>query len=262
MESVDLDALRRRRWFAPAALGLGWLALGAAAGIQEVVAGGPPMRWARAGPPLLAGVLWVPITFAATALARRFPWRRDRAAAFVAVHLPAALATSFVLNAAFSAALVLLGVPGVDVAAATLRTGIRWLHLNAGGYLAVVGAVHLLDRRPGPESRSARPTLRHSSGAERFQVPLAEIDWIEADGDYARVHAGGRSYLLPARMKDLETDLADSSLVRVHRSAIVNVDRVREVRHRSHGDYEAVLADGTVVRVSRTRREALLDRLS
>ncbi|MGD2068558.1 MAG: LytTR family DNA-binding domain-containing protein [Gemmatimonadota bacterium] len=255
MERVDLDGLRRRRWFAPVALSLGWLVLGAAAGVQEVVAGGPPMRWPRAAPPILAGVLWVPITFAATALARRFPWKRDRALTFVAVHVGAALATSFVLNAAFSSALALLGVPGVDIVAATLRTGIRWLHLNAGGYLAVVGAVHLLDR-------TATPSLRHASGGERFQMPLAEIDWIEADGDYARVHAAGRSYLLPARMKDLETDLADSSLVRVHRSAIVNVDRVREVRHRSHGDYEAVLADGTVVRVSRTRREGLLDRLS
>jgi two-component system LytT family response regulator len=59
-------------------------------------------------------------------------------------------------------------------------------------------------------------------------------------------------------MRELEEELADPPFVRVHRSAIVNVGRVREVRHRSHGDFEAELSNGTVVRVSRTRRDGLL----
>ena len=88
-------------------------------------------------------------------------------------------------------------------------------------------------------------------------IPVGEIDWIEGAGDYARLHTAGESHLSGERLKDLERRLDPSSFARVHRSSIVNLERVRELKHVSHGDYEAVLHDGTVVRVSRSRRKAI-----
>lgn len=274
LDGVALDRLRQKRWFGPAALSLGWLGLGGVAALGEVLAGGPPLRWQPAAlSPLVASVIWIPLTFAAATLARRVPWDPRRAVPFLAVHLPAAVATSFALNGAFYTAGALLGtVHPAGILPGALESGARWLHLNGAGYLGVVAAIHLLDGRVGPwradgdrraSEEGARPgrVLRVSSAGSRLQLPLSEIEWIEADGDYVRVHTGERSYLVSARMKGLEAELTGSSLFRVHRSAIVNLDRVRELRHVSHGDYEAVLAAGAVVRVSRNRRSALLERL-
>jgi len=177
---------------------------------------------------------------------------------FLAVHLPASVATSFVLNGAFFAIEGLLGVVAVErIASLASRAAVQWLHLNVAGYGAIVAAVHILDGRLAGQGMGDQPSLHVTSGPRRIRLPLADIEWIEADGDYARVHAGGRSYLVSRRMKGLAGELEAASFIRVHRSAIVNAQRVREVRHRSHGDYEAVLADGSVVRVSRTRRAAL-----
>jgi two-component system LytT family response regulator len=88
-------------------------------------------------------------------------------------------------------------------------------------------------------------------------VPIAEIDWIEARGVYARIHAGERSHLTRESLSELERQLAGSGFFRIHRSSLVNLDRVVELRHRSHGDYTVHLRDGTRLRLSRTRRAAL-----
>lgn len=277
----DLTTVRRRRWLAPTVLGLGFLLLGMAAGLLEASVTPGPFRLRDAGNLALAGALWVPLTFAITALARWMPWdpgrdphrKTRRRAAFSAVHIPASLVTSFVLNAGVFGVLLLTGELTMSkIVPAVVRTSVRWLHLNAAAYWAVVAAVHLLDgrglgtrlrgdHRPAP-GMPADAALSVPSGGGHVRLPWAEISHIEADGDYVRVHTAERSYLLSLRMKELEARLEGSPLVRVHRSTIVNADHVREVRHRSHGDYDATLADGTVVRVSRTRRAALLRRLA
>jgi hypothetical protein len=269
----DLKTLRRQPWFAPTVLGLGFLLLGVAAGLLAASVAPGPFRLGEAANLALAGVLWVPLTFAITALARWIPWDPSRRVAFFAVHLPASLVTSIALNAGFFGVLFLAGeLTASELAPAVIRESVLWLHLNAAAYGAIVAAVHLLDGRGlGTEvSEGRRRTLGMPSGAAlsvpssggHVRLPWAEISRIEADGDYVRVHAGERSYLLSLRMKELETRLAGSPLVRVHRSTIVNAEHVREIRHRSHGDCDATLADGTVVRVSRTRRAALLRRVT
>lgn len=248
---------------APALIATGWIGLGLLGGVLETLVVGGGGAWGiRPGLPL-AGLLWVPLTFAATRLARRVPWDEAGRLRFVVVHGSAALATSYVLNGAFFAIeLLARSIPPEAVVPSTLGAGTRWLHLHAAAWAAVVGLVHVADGRvgllAGPSTHDPEPTLHVSKGRGGLQVPWSEIEWIEADGDYARVHVGGRTHLVSIRMKDLEQQLADPPFVRVHRSAIVNVARVREVRHRSHGDFEAALADGTVVRVSRSRRDALL----
>ena len=126
--------------------------------------------------------------------------------------------------------------------------------LEAGRSVELGEAVRALLRdRAGPYPR--RLTVR--TGKKISVVPVDEIDWIEGAGDYARIQAGGRDYLMSERLRTLEETLDPDRFVRIHRSCIVNVDRIRELVHVSHGDYEAVLRDGTRLRVSRTRREEL-----
>jgi two-component system LytT family response regulator len=84
-----------------------------------------------------------------------------------------------------------------------------------------------------------------------------EIDWIAAEGDYVRVYAGGRGHLVRDTMVALESRLDPARFARVHRSAIVNVSRVREVKPHGDRDYVAVLRDGTRLKVSRTYRRRL-----
>jgi two-component system LytT family response regulator len=85
-------------------------------------------------------------------------------------------------------------------------------------------------------------------------VRAEDIDWIEAADYYATLHVGGESHLIRETMTDLEGSLDERRFVRVHRRAIVNIDRVREVHPLFRGDCTLVLADGTQVRLSRTRR--------
>lgn len=263
----------REAWRTPALIGAGWIALGVVAGVLESVAQGRgPLALGPALP--LTGLLWVPLAFAAAALARKVPFDGDGAhdggrGRFFLIHGLAAVAAAYVLNGAFFAlALLFRAVPHETVLSATLSEGTRWLHLHVGGWAGVVFLVTWSDRaraRPALDARdphTPEPALQVPRGRGGLSVPLAEIDWIEADGDYVRLHVGEAVHLVARRMKGLEAELRGSPLVRVHRSAFVNVARVREVRHRSHGDFEAELADGTVVRVSRRRRETLLRALS
>ena len=88
-----------------------------------------------------------------------------------------------------------------------------------------------------------------------------EIDFIEADGNYAKLHVGKKAHLLREKMNDLEGQLDPARFVRIHRSAIVNLDRIKEMHPHFNGDYIVVLEDGRQLRLSRTRRDALIHRL-
>jgi two-component system, LytTR family, response regulator len=93
------------------------------------------------------------------------------------------------------------------------------------------------------------------SGSRTLIVDLASVDWIDAADNYVRLHVGRREHLLRETLASIETGLDPDRFVRVHRSAIVQIDRVAEIRPQSHGDAALVLRDGTVVPVSRTWRE-------
>jgi two-component system LytT family response regulator len=92
-------------------------------------------------------------------------------------------------------------------------------------------------------------------------LKVSEIDWIEADGNYAKLHVGRKAHLLREKMHDLETQLDPDKFVRIHRSAIVNLDRIKEMHPHFNGDYIVVLEDGSQLKLSRTRREQLESRL-
>jgi len=92
-------------------------------------------------------------------------------------------------------------------------------------------------------------------------VKISEIDWIEAADYYACLHVGARSHLLRRSLSDLEEDLDPNVFCRVHRSSIVNLERVRGLKLTPDGDYEVLLDTGTSVRLSRRYRKQLQERL-
>lgn len=92
-------------------------------------------------------------------------------------------------------------------------------------------------------------------------VKAADIDWIEAADYYVSLHARGHSYLLRRSMAEIESELDPGRFVRVHRSAIVNLEQVKEMHPLFRGDSILVLHDGTQVRLSRARREEFERRL-
>jgi two-component system, LytTR family, response regulator len=92
-------------------------------------------------------------------------------------------------------------------------------------------------------------------------LKVDDIDFIEADGNYAKLHAGRKAHLLREKMNDLEGRLDPAKFVRIHRSIIVNLERIKEMHPHFNGDYIVVLDNGRQLRMSRTRREHLEARL-
>jgi two-component system LytT family response regulator len=88
-------------------------------------------------------------------------------------------------------------------------------------------------------------------------IDIGDIDWVGADGDYVRIHAAGKSHLLRETMAAMEERLDPAVFVRIHRSAIVNVNRIRELRPYSSREYSVILRDGTRLRLSRRYRDRL-----
>ena len=122
------------------------------------------------------------------------------------------------------------------------------------------------DRHPEGSSRDARGP-RDATYLERLVLKddgrlrvlrVDEVDWLEAHDNYVRVHAAGAAHLLRGTLGALEARLDPRRFARVHRSTIVNLDRVREIQPWFHGDSILLLADRTRLTVSRTYRDALL----
>jgi two-component system, LytTR family, response regulator len=109
------------------------------------------------------------------------------------------------------------------------------------------------DGAAGPPPEPPRRLVVATGGAD-LVLDLAEIEWIEADDYYAAVHARGRRHLIRESLASLEGRLARGRFVRVHRSAIVNLAQVREVRASRGEEPAVVLHDGTRLPLSRRRR--------
>lgn len=92
-------------------------------------------------------------------------------------------------------------------------------------------------------------------------VRISEIDWIEAADYYAALHVGSKSHLLRRSMSDLEQELDPKEFCRIHRSTIVNLDRVRSLESGEEDESIVVLEDGTRLRMSRRYKKQLQDRL-
>jgi two-component system LytT family response regulator len=99
-----------------------------------------------------------------------------------------------------------------------------------------------------------------SGGSTRF-VRVTEIDWIEAAGVYVNLHVAGRQLLYRASLHELAERLDPRRFVRVHRSAIVNIESIMQLKPTSHGEFDVVLKNGARTRVSRSYRAQLENRL-
>jgi hypothetical protein len=110
-------------------------------------------------------------------------------------------------------------------------------------------------RERSPEPPQDRLVVRKLN--REFILNCADIDRLEADGNYVLVHAAGQSYRVRESLDGLARRLGEQRFARVHRTHVVNIDRIREIQPWDHGDYRIVLKDGNFVNFSRRYRNRL-----
>ena len=119
-------------------------------------------------------------------------------------------------------------------------------------------------------TREIKPDLEAPRYATRLMVKTAgrvifirteEIDWIEAYDNYLRLHVGSKAHLLRQTMNDLEGALNPEQFARIHRSTMVNLDRIKELHPHFNGEHLVILQNGTELKLSRSRKEWLERRL-
>jgi two-component system LytT family response regulator len=115
------------------------------------------------------------------------------------------------------------------------------------------------DSAPPPSAAAPAELLgvRVPSGEADLVIPPSKIDWLRVEGKIVCIATEGRVYRAPGRLADFEARLAAYRFIRVHRSMLVNADRIRAVQMRSHGDRTLILADGQQVMMSRRYAAAL-----
>jgi two-component system LytT family response regulator len=116
--------------------------------------------------------------------------------------------------------------------------------------------VALLETLRDERAYPVRFAVRDAKGGTYF-VRADEIDWVDAQGNYVGLHAGGRTHLVRDTMREFAAKLNPAAFVRVHRSAIVNVDRVARVEPYARGEYSITLRDGTRLTSSRAYSDDL-----
>ena len=99
------------------------------------------------------------------------------------------------------------------------------------------------------------------SGGRVFFLRTDDIDWIEAAGNYVRLHLGEEAHLFRETMTRMEARLDTRRFVRIHRSRIVNTERIKELQPWFNGDYVVILRDGTRLTLSRGYRDKLQEQL-
>ncbi|MGE3956943.1 MAG: LytR/AlgR family response regulator transcription factor [Vicinamibacterales bacterium] len=116
--------------------------------------------------------------------------------------------------------------------------------------------------RPAADGETGRRSrLMVKSGGRIHFVRTADIDWCDAAGNYVRMHVGPQEYLVRDTMSHLESQLDPQQFMRIHRSTIVNVDRIQEMQSSFNGEYVVLLRNGTRLTLSRGYRDAIQARL-
>ena len=112
-----------------------------------------------------------------------------------------------------------------------------------------------------PAMRRYLETFAVESRGQTRAIPAAKVDYITASGPYAELHIGEHTFAIREKMQSLEEQLDPAVFFRIHRSAIVRLDRIDALLHAPGGDYAVRLKDGTELSVSRTRRDELAAKL-
>jgi two-component system LytT family response regulator len=115
---------------------------------------------------------------------------------------------------------------------------------------------HYLRHQPQPAKR-----LVVRSPGQLLFLNVSDIDWIEAASYYACIHVSGETHIIRRTLTELERELGEGKFIRIHRSTIVNLERVQGLELQSGGEYEVVLKSGVRLRLSRRFRKRLQDRM-
>ena len=135
---------------------------------------------------------------------------------------------------------------GLDSGRGDIRRGRLWMLPNPNG-------------APGPVAPPHYPTRIAVRSSDRVVfVRTDDIDWFEAARNYVKLHIGAQELRIRLRLRELAAELDPSRFRQIHRSTIVNIDRVSEVQPWAGGDYVALLRDRQQLRVSRTYARSLL----
>jgi two-component system LytT family response regulator len=116
-----------------------------------------------------------------------------------------------------------------------------------------VAVTQLLKEHGGVKSYPEKLAIK--DGSETTLVAMKDIDWVDAAGDYMCVHAGGETHVMRSTMKDLEDQLDPAVFQRVHRSTIVNLERVTKVCSHMNGEFYLALVNGSSVKMSRSYKD-------
>jgi two-component system LytT family response regulator len=117
----------------------------------------------------------------------------------------------------------------------------------------------LLEQLHGEKQPLERVVVKESGRI--FFLKAEQIDWVEAAENYVQIHVGKESHLLRETMARIEARLDPRRFVRIHRSAIINLERLKELQPLFHGDYTVILADGTQLTLSRGYKEKFQEKL-
>lgn len=154
------------------------------------------------------------------------------------------------IRAAMNRARLRLATRGEEELTARLEAlleDLRALHARAG---------EAPEPAPAPRKYAAWISVAGRNSTQLVRVE--DVDWFEAEGNYVRLHVGKVTHLIRSTLRAMGEQLDPSTFIRIHRSTIVNVNRIREIQPWFGGDYIALLHDGRQLRVSRSHREQLL----
>ena len=115
--------------------------------------------------------------------------------------------------------------------------------------------------RSDARTRRAPDRIAVRNNGRVILLKLDDIDWMEASDNYVCLHVGGETHIVRQTMCELEAQLDPARFLRVHRSAIVNLDRIRELQPWFRGDYRVILRNGTELTLTKSNREKLETRL-
>ena len=137
---------------------------------------------------------------------------------------------------------------------AAVQRARQWIQRNQAGGLDQRLSALLADLKGVSK---APDRLAVKSGGRVLLLRIEDIDWVEAADNYVNLHLGKESHLLRETMNALEARLASDRFLRISRSTIVNLDRIKELQPMFHGEYAVILRDGTRLTLSRSHREKL-----
>lgn len=257
-------------------LGL-WTLLGLVGSVQffladQRLASHPHTWWQALSTSLPAWYVWGLLSLLVARLARRFQLDRANFGRYVILHLGVSLDLALLhlfaavgLQAAVHAA---LGEP-FSFGQSLVDDFTLFYHWNVLTYWAILAVVHALDYHAdvekhrvqagrSPELRPPTERLLVADNGRSFFVRTSDVDWMEAARNYVRLHVGDRTHLVRATLAALEQRLDPERFRRVSRSALVNLDRVRELQPWFHGDAIVILESGARLSLSRRYRANLL----